>query len=79
MWYPVTIEEKGNVSWVDNATQSTSYIKRAFTPSDVKPMWRGTIYISPLGIGNKDCIITDINSLIHDLETKPLYLDIFGT
>ena len=38
------------------------------------------VYIGiPLGIRNKDYINIDILSPIRDIETKPLYLNIFGT
>ena len=37
------------------------------------------IWVSPLGIGNKDCITTYILSPIRKLETKSLYLNVFGT
>ena len=39
---------------------------------------RGSVSVSPLGIGYKDCIIIDILSLIHDLETKLPSRNIFG-
>ena len=29
---PITVEEKGNASWVDDATRGTSHTKRAFLP-----------------------------------------------
>ena len=29
---PVSVEEKGNASWADDATQRTSHTKHAFSP-----------------------------------------------
>ena len=75
---PVTIEEKWNANWADVAPWGTSNTKRVVPPHWNKIMMgRGFILVSPIGIGNKDCITTDILSPICDLETKPLNLNIF--
>ena len=76
---PVTVEEKGNAPWADDVTRRTSYTKRVFPPRNMITMGRRSISVSPLEIGSKHCITTDILSPICDLETKPLYLNIFGT
>ena len=57
---PVTLEEKRNAPWTEDATRRTSYSKRAFPPWNIMMMGRGFMEVSPLGIGNKDCITTDI-------------------
>ena len=75
----VTVEEKGNAHWVGDATRRTSYNKCAFPPWNIIMMGRRFIKVSSRGIGNKDCITTDIFSPTCDLETKLLYLNIFGT
>ena len=79
MWRLVTVEVKGNAPWADDAIRRTLYTKRSFPPWNIVMMQRGSILVSPLGIGNKDCIIIDILFPICDLETKPLFVNIFGT
>ena len=52
----VTVEEKVNAPWADDDTRRTSYTKRAFLPWNIIMMGRWFILVSPLGIGNKDCM-----------------------
>ena len=75
----VTLEVKGNSPWVDVAIRETLDTQHAFLLWNIIMMGRESIWASLLGIKNKDCIITDILPSIHDLRTRLLYLNIFGT
>ena len=75
----VIVEVKGNAPWADVAIRETSYTRHAFILWNIIMVGRESIYASPLEIGNRNCIITDILSSIHDLRTRPLNQNIFGT
>ena len=69
----VSVEKKGYAPWADDETRRTSYTKRAVLPWNIIMMERGFILGFLLGIGNKNCITTNILSPIRDLKAKPLY------
>ena len=74
----ISVEEKGNIHWANDATRGTLYTKCAFLPWNIIMKGREFTLVSPLEIGNKDYITTYILSPICDLEHKPLHLNIFG-
>ena len=64
---PVTVEEKGNALWADDATRKMLYTKHAFPPRNIIMTGIGSLLVSPKGIENKDSITTDILSPIRSV------------